>query len=117
MKIIITEQQYNKAIDKYLTYVFEPHEEITSKKYPDSIFWMKNGKVISEIEKSRFFWVDEDIWENISIMFSLEPVNVRQLIKEWLEEHYGLGRLTPYKEAFGLQVGRTLQNGRINKLI
>jgi hypothetical protein len=95
MKIIITEQQYNKAIDKYLTYVFEPHEENTLEEYPGSIFWMKNGKVISEIENSREFWIHNNIWEKISIMFSLEPVNVRQLIKEWLEEHYGLGGLTP----------------------
>ena len=93
MKIIITEQQYNKAIDKYLTYLFEPHEEKISKKDPDSIFWMKDGNAIAEIENSETFWVDEDIWDNISIMFSLKDIRIEQVIKEWLEEHYGLGGL------------------------
>ena len=93
MKIIITEQQYNKAIDKYLTYLFEPHEEKISKKDPDSIFWMKDGNAIAEIENSETFWVDEDIWDNISIMFSLDKNDVKRFIKQWLEEHYGLGGL------------------------
>jgi hypothetical protein len=72
MKYIITESQYNKAIDKFITYHLEPHEEKTSKKYPDSIFWT-----------------------NISIMFSLEYKETQEVIKYWLEEHYNLGSLTP----------------------
>jgi hypothetical protein len=97
MKIIITEQQYNKAIDKYLTYVFEPHEKITYDDEPDSIFWVKDGDIIAEIENLEYFWIRENIWEKISIMFSLKDIRIEQVIKEWLEEHYGLGRLGPLK--------------------
>ena len=97
MKYIITESQYNKAIDKFITYQFEPHEEKTSKKYPDSIFWVKDGKVIVEIEKSEIFWIDYRIWDTISRMFSLDYDETQEVIKEWLEEHYKLGSLTPLR--------------------
>ena len=96
MRYIITESQYNKAIDKFITYQLEPHEEKTSKEYPDSIFWVKDGEIIAEIEKSEYFWVKRDIWDTISIMFSLEYKETREVIKEWLEEHYELGSLTPW---------------------
>jgi hypothetical protein len=96
MKIIITEQQYNKAIDKYLTYVFEPHEEITYDDEPDSIFWVKDGDIIAEIENLEYFWIRENIWEKIYFLFSLKGEDIQQVIKQWLEKYYGLGGLTPY---------------------
>ena len=95
MKYIITESQYNKAIDKFITYQLEPHEEKTSKEYPNSIFWVKDNEVIAEIEKSEYFWIDYHIWDTISLMFSLEYEETQEVIKEWLEEHYKLGSLTP----------------------
>ena len=95
MKYIITESQYNNTIDKFITYLLEPHEEKRTKKFPDSIFWVKDGKVITEIEKPNFFWVSPKIWRNISNMLSLEYDETQQVIKDWLEEHYKLGGLTP----------------------
>jgi hypothetical protein len=95
MKYIITENQYNNSIDKFITYQFEPHEEIRTKKFPDSIFWVKDGKVIVEIEKTNFFWVSNQIWRSISLMFSLKNDETQQVVKDWLEEHYKLGNLKP----------------------
>jgi uncharacterized membrane protein len=95
MKYIITESQYSKSIDKFITYLLEPHEEKRTKKYPDSIFWIKDGEVIVEIKNSKYFWVSYQIWMNIMNMFSLEYTETQQVIKDWLEEHYGLGSLTP----------------------
>ena len=95
MKYIITESQYNNSIDKFITYLFEPHEEKRTKKHPDSIFWVKEGEVIVEIENSEYFWISPQIWNNIKIMFSLENNETQQVIKDWLEEHYKLGELTP----------------------
>jgi len=94
MKYIIKESQYNNAIDKFMTYLLEPHEEKRTKEYP-SVFWVKDGEVIAEIEKSKYFWVNRQIWMNINFMFSLEYDETRQVIKDWLEEHYKLGELTP----------------------
>ena len=43
-------------------------------------------------------------------MFSLEPTETKQVIKDWLEEHYKLGGLTPKYvfSRFSNAVGRTL---------
>ena len=96
MKYIITESQYNKTIDKFITYQFEPHEVKKSPKYPDSIFWVKDGEVIVKInERTDDFWVDYQIWEDIKSMISLDYNETQQVIKDWLEEHYKLGGLTP----------------------
>jgi hypothetical protein len=95
MKYIITESQYNKAIDKYITYQLEPHEEKKVSRYPDSIFWIKDGEVIAEIRKSGDFWLQFGIWNTISAMLSLEYNETKRVIKDWLEEHYKLGGLTP----------------------
>ncbi len=95
MKYIITESQYNNTIDKFITYMFEPHEEKRSKKSPDSIFWVKDGEVISDIKKSGYFWIHPQIWKNIMNILSLDYNETQQVIKDWLEEHYKLGGLTP----------------------
>ena len=96
MKYIITESQYNNTIDKFITYKLEPHEEKKTKKYPGAIFWVKDGEVITEIKNSKYFWVSPQIWNNITLMFSLKHTETQQVIKDWLEEHYKLGGLIPY---------------------
>ena len=98
MKYIITESQYGNTIDKFITYQFEPHEEKRTKKHSESIFWVKDGEVIAEIEKSKYYfhiWVSPQIWTNIMSMFSLDHTETQQVIKDWSEEHYKLGELTP----------------------
>ena len=95
MKYLIKESQYNNAIDKFITHQLEPHKEKRTKKYPESIFWIKDGEVIAEILNSKYFWVSYQIWSNIMSMFSLEHTETQQVIKDWLEEHYKLGSLTP----------------------
>ena len=106
MKYIITESQYNKTIDKFITYQFEPHEVKKSPKYPDSIFWVKDGEVIAEIDKnSGYFWIDYQIWDTISSMFSMEYNEIQRVMKDWLEEHYKLGGLTPVDAITLLPVG------------
>ena len=92
MKYLIKESQYGNIIDKFITHQFEPHKE---KRTAESIFWLKDGEIIAQIEKSEYFWVLPQIWMNIMNMFSLEYFETQQVIKEWLEEHYKLGGLTP----------------------
>jgi hypothetical protein len=96
MKYIITESQINKVIDKFITYQFEPHEEKRTKNKPNSIFWVKDGEVIAEInENLGYFLVEPQIWNTISSMFSLKYSETQQVIKDRLGEHYKLGGLTP----------------------
>ena len=95
MKYLIKESQYNNAINKFITHQLEPHKEKRTKKHSESIFWIKDGEVIVEILNSKYFWVNDQIWKNINVMFSLEYDETQQVIKDWLEEHYKLGELTP----------------------
>lgn len=98
MKIIITESQYSKSINYYITHCLEPHEIKTNERYPDSVFWIKDGKVIVQIEKSKYFWLQSKIWNNISNMFNLDYDDIQSHLSMWLEEHYGLGKLIPYTD-------------------
>ena len=97
MKYVIKESQYGNIINKFISHQFEPHKEKRTREYPESIFWVKDGEIIAEIEKSKDFFVSPQIWKNIMSMFSLEYVETQQVIKEWLEEHYKLGGLKPYE--------------------
>jgi len=85
-----------RAQFKYLNYLFEDIYEISSKKYPNSRFWKKDGEVIMELEKSGNLWVLYSIWDDISNMFLLDYDETQQLIKEWVEEHLKLGGITPF---------------------
>lgn len=105
MKYLITESQYNKVIDRFITYQFEPHDVKTLKKSDlGSIFWVKDGEVVAEITSSGRFWVRFDIWNFISNMFSLEHDETESVIKKWLEEHYNLGELniSRHNSRFGI---------------
>lgn len=105
MKYIISESRLNKIIYKFLTSKFEPHEEKTSKNYPNSIFWVKDDEVVVEIENSKKkngsgpsqkIWVSDYIWDITSDMFSLDYDKTKLVITNWLEEHYYLGGLTTH---------------------
>jgi hypothetical protein len=93
MKYIITESQYNKMIDRFISSQFDGFEAKTTSEYPTSIFWVKNGEVIAEIEKSGYFVVKTKLWDIIAVMFSLDFDEVQSSIKNWLEEHHNLGNL------------------------
>jgi hypothetical protein len=100
MKYIITESQYNKVIDKFISRQFKGFEEKTNPKYDDSTFWVKNGEIIAEIQYDEihnhdYFWIDGGIWDIISGMFSLEYGETQQVISLWMEKHYSLGKLRP----------------------
>jgi len=86
---------YNKAIDQFISYCLEPHEVRTSEKYPDSIFWVKDGKIIVDIEESKDFWLRNDIWEDISRMFNFNYDETQSTINIWLEQHHNLEGVTP----------------------
>jgi hypothetical protein len=87
--------EYNKAIDQFISYCFEPHEVEINKERHDSIFWVKNDEIIAEIENSKYFWLRYDIWNSISRMFELKYSETQSVIRTWLEKHYNLGKLTP----------------------
>jgi hypothetical protein len=95
MKVIITEQQYNNAIDNYITFKLEPHEDRKAKKYSDSIFWVKNDQIVAQVfsswkNRGGVFYVWSPIWTQVGTMFSLEHNELRNVFKEWYRIHYGV---------------------------
>ena len=105
MKYLIKESQYNNAIDKFISHQFEPHKEKRTREYPNSIFWLKDGEIIAQIENPDYFWINPQIWTNIMSMFSLKHTETRQVIKDWLEEHYKLGELKPFTKYTLMVIG------------
>lgn len=104
MKIILTESQHNKVIDKYITFKLEPHEVKYSEQKPNSIFWFKNGEVIANVDKRRnLFWLKEEIWRSITKLFSLDGIETSHFIKKWLDAHYGAEELSP-RIAIGMKI-------------
>ena len=98
MKYLITESQYNKAIDMFITYQMDPHKEDRDGEDGDSIFWIKDNEVIASVEETLgdgVFYLYKTIWESISNMFSFDDEETQSAISIWLEKHYKLGNLTP----------------------
>jgi len=72
MKILISESQYNRSIDSYLTYIFEPHEVFDKTKkrnkgIEDHIVWYRHDILIVDIiitqkyQQSQIVWVQKKI--------------------------------------------------------
>ena len=103
MKYIITESQYNKAIDKFITKQFEGFEEVRIPRY-GLVLWVRDGKIIAEIlnvgDRGDYFFVDKDIFNSIEDMFGLNDFKeVKLTIENWLENHYSLSNLTAWRHS------------------
>ena len=103
MKYIITESQYNKLIDKFITKQFEGFEEVRIPRY-GLVLWVKDGKIIGEIlnvgDRGDYFFVDKDIFNSIEDMFGLDNYKeVRLTIEQWLEKNHNLPNLTAWRHS------------------
>jgi hypothetical protein len=90
MKVIITESQKDRAIIKWLNSEYGDLERYGKKKYPDYIFFMKDGEVVfdyNEVNGIVFISYDK-IWSFLENFFGLEYKEIQDLTKEWVEEHY-----------------------------
>ena len=99
MKILITENQLDKAALLWMNKNFSPDqlEIVTSEKYPDSIFYKKNGIVVMEQNKKfGYFWFDYgEIYSFFESFFSMEYKEWRRIMKIWLEETFNLRGYAP----------------------
>ena len=75
-------------------------DQITSEKYPDSIFFKRksDGKIIAEItKKMEWFWLHHDeIWSFFEKHFELEYEEIQEIASDWLEETFKLRGYTPH---------------------
>jgi len=72
-------------------------EIVESEKYPDSIFYKKNGKVVMEQDKkNKNFRFDYDnIWSFFESFFGVEYEQIQEVLSYWLEETLKLKDYTP----------------------
>jgi hypothetical protein len=93
MKYIITESQMDRAVIKWLNSEYGDLEPFKTEKYPDYIFFMKDGEVVFDYNKTNGY-VDisyNKIWLFLKSFFGLEYKEIQDITKEWVEEHYKLG--------------------------
>jgi hypothetical protein len=99
MKFLITENQLEKVALLWMNKNFSPDqlEAVTSERYPNSIFYRKNGKVVMEQDKkNKNFWIDYDeFWSFFNSFFSMEYKEWQGVMRTWLEETFNLRGYTP----------------------
>jgi hypothetical protein len=104
LKIIISESQYNRAIDTFITYLIEPNKKISHTENPNSVFWVKDGEVILEIE-GKVLWISNHILHNISSMFSNNQFRFAEtMLKHWFEKHYNLNEIYIQRPLGGMRL-------------
>jgi hypothetical protein len=101
----MTDNLKNKII-KYLNSEYPELEQFETEKYPDYIFFMKDGKFIFYYNKKNgSVGISYDkIWSFLESFFGIEYEEIQDLTKQWVEEHYKLDVTTTPKEAVILDV-------------
>ena len=97
MKYIITENQNDKLIIKYLNKMYGDLEEYRTDEYPGSVFYVKDKKIyMKQNLKNGYLYVDYDtIWQELETIFNLEFTEIQHIITKWVEETYKLRGTTP----------------------
>ena len=92
MKYIITESRLNNFAKVWLSDSFGDLVPYETKKHPHSIFYRKGDEVIFEyVKKYGDVYISYDkIWSFLQSMFGMENQQIKDLTKEWVEEHYKL---------------------------
>ena len=74
-------------------------EIVKSPKYPNSIFYRKNGQVVMEqdLKKKNFYFHYDEIWLFFESFFGMKYSEIEQLMEIWLEETLNLKGYTPWK--------------------
>ena len=101
MKFIITENQKERIVLNWMNKNFslDQLEVAESPKYPNSIFYKKNGIVVMEQDKKtkRFWFSYSQIWSFFESFFTMEYKEILGVLKIWLEEDFKLKGYTPFR--------------------
>jgi hypothetical protein len=98
MKYIITESRLNDIVIKWLDNNFNGLVPYELKRYPNFIFYRKNGQIIFDYNKKNgtVYISYEEIWSFLKSMFGMNFDEIQELTKEWVEEHYNLKVTSTY---------------------
>ena len=104
MKYIITENKLNNVALSWMNQNFglDQLEIVTSEKFPNSVFFRKNGQVVMQQDKkSKYFWFDNDeIWSFFKSFFGMQHQEIREVLRYWLEDTLKLEGYTPADTGF-----------------
>jgi len=115
MKFIISENKLNNVSLSWMNKNFSPNqlEIVTSEKYPNSVFFKKNGVVVMDQDKKfKYFYFDyDDIWSFFKSFFGMEHEQIEEVLSYWLEETFKLEGYKPkrFKSKRFFSVGRDFQ--------
>ena len=107
MRYIITESKLQDVALKWMDKNFHPDklEIVKSEKYPDSIFFRKDGIIVMVQNLNKFFWFHYDeIWSFFKKFFNMNYTEIQALLRFWLENTFKLdGHTTPVINYFQTQ--------------
>ena len=77
---------------KWLTDNYGDLERYEINKWPDYIFYMKDGKLILDYNrKNGYCHISyKEIWSFLESVFQLQREEIQDITKEWVEGHYKL---------------------------
>jgi hypothetical protein len=88
MKILITETQFDKIIDRYITMIFSPYKVITNS---TGSFFLKNGVIVAQLSLEDNVFIDFDIWNNIKRFISTLNIDMANIyVRLWISKHLNL---------------------------
>ena len=96
----ISNLEFNPS--NWMNFYFSPDqlEVVTSKKYPNSVFFRKNGKVVMEKEYKDFWFDYDEIWSFFKSFLGMEHQQIQEFLSYWLEETLKIKGYTPKKHWF-----------------
>ena len=98
MKFIITENKLNNVALSWMNKNFSPDqlEIVTSEKYPNSIFFKKDGVVVMEQDKKYkdFYFDYNDIWSFFESFFGMKYEQVQEVLSYWIDDTFKLKGFT-----------------------
>ena len=79
-------------VKKWLTDNYGNLERHETNKFPNHIFYMKDGEIIFDYNRKNGYCniSDEEIWSFLERVFQLGHEEIQDITKEWVEEHYKL---------------------------
>ncbi len=82
----------NRIAKKWLTNNYGNLEKFESDRYPNNIFYMKDGIVIFDYNwgNGRCYISYDEVWSFLESVFQLEHEEIKVITKEWVEKHYKL---------------------------
>lgn len=86
-----------QQMEEFFLSILEGCTKHTLEKYPEAIFFKKDGEVIMEQDnKNKIFWLDyKKIWKVFSGKFSLNYTETQLFLNDMLDKHLNLKGYTP----------------------